>query len=265
MTLWQMADSVTVGDLPDGEDAYAGYVSGNFTNVAAIASRFPGKPVLGIAPHADHDADCLDIEKGCAAPSDAAAWVQRQLARGIKPVLYCSQSGMPAVLAALSAAGIARSQVWLWTAHYNWQLGKHVCSPSACGAQGYTADATQWGNADMVHGHWDASLIPSEVFSTVGAASVAPPIVAPVSAAPGGSNVASPAPATLKQGSQGQTVRNWQGLLCAMGRTVKIDGSFGADTTAKTINWQKAAGLTGDGVVGPKTWGRALGVSFFGA
>jgi hypothetical protein len=69
------------------------------------------------------------------------SWVKRQQARGIKrPVIYASRDNMPAVLAALQAAGIPRSAVRLWSAHYTFH--EHICSP-ACGAR-FTADATQW-------------------------------------------------------------------------------------------------------------------------
>ncbi|WP_279583254.1 peptidoglycan-binding domain-containing protein [Fodinicola feengrottensis] len=44
-------------------------------------------------------------------------------------------------------------------------------------------------------------------------------------------------------------------LTAALGRTVGIDGDFGSGTaTAVVRNYQTAAGLSSDGIVGPNTW-----------
>jgi hypothetical protein len=68
---------------------------------------------------------------------------------------------------------------------------------------------------------------------------------------------------TIKQGSSGPAVKEWQAFL---GTTA--DGNFGTNTKALTIAWQKkwntlphstGMSLTADGVVGPKTWTAALG------
>jgi hypothetical protein len=66
-----------------------------------------------------------------------------------------------------------------------------------------------------------------------------------------------PIPRTIKIGSTGKVVRMWQAFLGFSGPD--IDGKFGAKKTKPaTIKWQKAHGLTPDGVVGPKTWEAAL-------
>jgi peptidoglycan hydrolase-like protein with peptidoglycan-binding domain len=66
---------------------------------------------------------------------------------------------------------------------------------------------------------------------------------------------------TLKEGSQGQEVRNLQDLLNGTGElpkgqfgTIKVDGVFGANTKAAVIKFQKSTDITADGVVGLKTW-----------
>jgi hypothetical protein len=66
----------------------------------------------------------------------------------------------------------------------------------------------------------------------------------------------------LQQGATGQPVRNLQGLLCAAGRTVDIDGEFGPGTDAALRAWQAAVQAPGgvDGVAGAGTWGRLLGL-----
>ncbi|TDR95316.1 peptidoglycan-binding domain-containing protein, partial [Enterovirga rhinocerotis] len=58
--------------------------------------------------------------------------------------------------------------------------------------------------------------------------------------------------ATIRRGSKGAVVAEWQGIIRVM-----TDGDFGPKTEAATIAWQKARGLVPDGVVGPKTWALA--------
>jgi hypothetical protein len=133
MTL-QMFDSVTPGNLPPGADAYAGYADGRFANLTALRARFPGKRILEIAVFASTDAEAADCETGDMTPFQVPGWVKRQQARGVhRPVVYASISVMPSVLAALGGAGIARSEVRLWSAHYG--AGKHICTGM---------DGTQW-------------------------------------------------------------------------------------------------------------------------
>ena len=133
MTL-RMLDSITPANLPPGADAYAGYVDGRFANAAEMKARFPGARVLTIAVFASSDAEAADCEPGDMMPAQLPGWVKRQQARGVaRPVVYASISQMPAVLAELTAAGIPRGEVRLWSAHYG--RGKHICTGM---------DGTQW-------------------------------------------------------------------------------------------------------------------------
>ena len=63
----------------------------------------------------------------------------------------------------------------------------------------------------------------------------------------------------LKKGSKGDEVEVLQHLLNVKGHKVTIDGDFGVKTEVAVKAYQKAKGLTADGIVGPKTWA-ALGV-----
>jgi hypothetical protein len=66
---------------------------------------------------------------------------------------------------------------------------------------------------------------------------------------------------TLRRGSQGDEVADLQTILNARyGADLEVDGNFGKATEAAVKAFQKANGLTADGVVGPKTW-KALGVT----
>ena len=45
------------------------------------------------------------------------------------------------------------------------------------------------------------------------------------------------------------------GDVAAVQKAVKADGIFGASTKAKLMEWQKAHGLSVDGICGLATWG----------
>ena len=65
----------------------------------------------------------------------------------------------------------------------------------------------------------------------------------------------------LQNGSTGEEVKTVQILLKAKGHDPKgADGKWGANTTAAMKAWQKAEGLTVDGICGPASWTRMLGV-----
>ena len=58
----------------------------------------------------------------------------------------------------------------------------------------------------------------------------------------------------LRQGDQGEAIRELQQRLTAHGYALNADGIFGAKTAAAVKAFQKAAGLTQDGIAGPNTW-----------
>ena len=69
---------------------------------------------------------------------------------------------------------------------------------------------------------------------------------------------------TLKKGSKGSNVKAMQILL--MGHNFYCggygaDGSFGSGTESAVKAFQKANGLDVDGICGPKTWAKLLGIS----
>ena len=58
----------------------------------------------------------------------------------------------------------------------------------------------------------------------------------------------------LRIGSSGEPVRWLQQRL-----TIAVDGDFGSQTDGAVKSFQRAGGLTDDGVVGPKTWAALVG------
>jgi len=64
-------------------------------------------------------------------------------------------------------------------------------------------------------------------------------------------------PATIRRGSRGPDVVKWQTIVGAL----PADGIFGPKTEAATRQYQSANKLVPDGVVGPATWGVALGTN----
>lgn len=65
-----------------------------------------------------------------------------------------------------------------------------------------------------------------------------------------------PGQRTLRRGDEGSDVWYLQGRVGAA-----LDGKFGPGTEAAVRTWQGTHGLTPDGVVGPKTWGKMLAVT----
>ncbi|WP_255951045.1 peptidoglycan recognition protein family protein [Streptomyces odontomachi] len=59
---------------------------------------------------------------------------------------------------------------------------------------------------------------------------------------------------SLGQGTDGENVRALQYLLTQTGRSLGVDGDFGPATASAVEDFQKAAGLTVDGVAGATTW-----------
>ena len=150
-----MYDTIYNDQFPPGAAAYAAYVDGSIgdqPNYAYIVSKFPKAQHLSISLFGNN-ADALDVEPGAASPvRQVPSWYDAQRKRGIqRPCVYASASTMnDEILPTLSKAGIARSTVRLWTAHYD--VGQHICGPGSCGALSVNADGTQWTPNAVVNG-----------------------------------------------------------------------------------------------------------------
>ncbi|HEX8698370.1 MAG TPA: peptidoglycan-binding protein, partial [Myxococcaceae bacterium] len=92
---------------------------------------------------------------------------------------------------------------------------------------------------------------------------VGPKTWAKLTAAPAAGSSGGSGP-TLKQGHSGAPVTALQKRLNQLGFNAgAADGQFGPKTTEAVKSFQRAKGLTADGVVGPKTWDK-LGIKVSG-
>jgi hypothetical protein len=101
-------------------------------------------------------------------------------------------------------------------------------------------------------------LAAAGVFSSNSAAPAPTTTTQPAATTTAPTTTTAPPPAlptvTLKPGDTGPQVKRLQRALTRLGySTGKIDGSYGPGTKAAVAAFQKAAGLTADGVVGPAT------------
>lgn len=138
----------TLAGLP--AEAVAAYSNGKFANFGAAKAAFSHLNLLEIDVKNQGIGNAGDFEAGDMDPSLAGSWAKGRIEAGVhRPVLYFQVSSWPAIMRSLKAAGIARKQVRIWTAH--WTGKPHRCS-SKCGfGVTGTADATQWASADSKH------------------------------------------------------------------------------------------------------------------
>jgi peptidoglycan hydrolase-like protein with peptidoglycan-binding domain len=248
-----MPDSITPGNMPMGYEAYLGYCDGRWPTAARLPALFPGAKVVSLTVTGGTlDADGIDVEPGNPTAKSGADWIRRKLAAdpGSRPVAYASLASpgysMAEVIAALLNLGIPRVKYRVLTAHYTGKA--HICSPSACGAA-FAADGTQWTSQfpGLNGSRIDMSLLADDFFG------------ATAPATDWTETIMQQLP-TVKQGQSGNVVRTVQGLCSARGHATPVDGLFGTATTAAVKAVQSAAKVTVDGIVGPVTWGKLLGV-----
>jgi peptidoglycan hydrolase-like protein with peptidoglycan-binding domain len=202
--------------MNSGLSVYAGYGRGSFTNMSAVESRFPGAKYVSVSPYVTTGVDCLDVEPGDASPSDAPAFVRNcKTVNTVKPVIYANASTMGAVKDALNAAGISRTQYFLWVAEWD---------GSAAIPQGY--DGKQYASTSG----YDADSFYDYMFG---------PSV-PVN------------PFPLKIGSSGAQVTALQNLLNTLGfkPVLKVDGQFGPATEAAVVQAQHKYGYAPPTILG---------------
>lgn len=120
-----MYDAVTVGNIPAGPFAVAGYPFGRYVTWGALLSRFPGAHHVSIAVAFLERAMCGDFEPGDMDGSQAGQWARIDMGSFSVPCEYGDLSNMPAIEASDRAAlgPNWRSKVLLWLAWYTGRPG----------------------------------------------------------------------------------------------------------------------------------------------
>lgn len=127
-------------------EAVAAYANGRYANDEAARREFPKAHHITIDVLNQGVGDAGDFENGDMRYSEAGSWAKGRIEAGIhRPVVYFEVSSWGAVMESLQAAGVERSQVRIWTAHYTGE--PHLCSSKCNRAVTGTADATQWASS----------------------------------------------------------------------------------------------------------------------
>jgi hypothetical protein len=226
-----MYDAVTPSRIPAGATLVAGYVNGQYANIAELKERFPHATVVGIAVSAGFDGGTvLDVEKGDAAPAQAPGWVRMRRAAGVEPTVYCNSSTWPSVRAAFASAGVAPPHYWI--AHYD---GDPALPAGAV--------AKQWKNAagydlSTVAAYWpgvDRRPAPPKPGPPKAPTKVSlKNVVAAAEADPKAAQGHTTHPADVKPV---EAALKAEGLLPA---AYASDGSFGSRTVEAYAKWQQA-------------------------
>ena len=228
-------------------EAVAAYANGKYANYGAAAREFPNANLLEIDVLGQQIGNAGDFEAGDMTYAQAGPWAKARLSQGVaRPVIYFQVSSWSAVMQSLASAGVSRTDVRLWTAHYTGQ--PHLCS-AACG-EGVTgaADATQWGSAGA----------PGTVPSTYGNRNIDVSITADDFWGPAAPTPAPPPfPGRILQQPpimNGADVQTWQAQMARRGWAVTVDGQYGPASAGACREFQAQVKLSVDGIVGPQTW-----------
>jgi len=159
-----------------------------------------------------------------------------------RPAYTAVFTAQMAVAKALSEAGTKESPANSNNVKYNtWYYGKAV-----------TGSAYPW---CAVFVSWVLSSAGGSAFHT-----------APASTAPAAGAAIALTVNELKTGCTGGQVKAVQRLMDSLaiqgadGKSLAADGVFGTNTDCAVKTYQRSNGLTADGVVGPKTWAKLLGI-----
>jgi peptidoglycan hydrolase-like protein with peptidoglycan-binding domain len=198
------------------------------------------------------------------APAPAPALVVSVV---VDPVKLATQAA--SVAKALGALTLRRDMTGSTTPILLWQLllktaGYTLTADGKFGAQ--TEDATKAFQRTTLKVSADGVVGPDTLravaalgaSAVVAAAPAATPAPAPAAPTPSTSalltqlTIKASAWRTLKRGTAGADVEEWQLMLYRLGYTsIVADGQFGAATETATKQWQASRGLTADGIVGP--------------
>lgn len=162
------------GHYLPGYDVYLGYVdrttgghTATYATAQAAAAANHGR-ALSITTDANWVADIFDTEAGAEALATNVPWQRKKTTP--RPIHYVGVSVVNTLVALLGAAGFARANFRIFSAHYTPARGAHLCGPDTCGPTTgvrYACDATQW--AETVGGPdtYDVDVFTSMFFGTI--------------------------------------------------------------------------------------------------
>lgn len=205
-------DAVYARNLPSGGILYFCYGNGLYgkagtASKADVQARGFGKPIKEIDVLNQKIGDFLDIENGDGTPADAPGYVQaKTCGNGLYgSVSTWKESG--GIISHLNAAKIPRSQVEVWTAHYDPALGAHLCGAQCGMPAGWEADMTQYKDA----GPYDATKLSPAYIQKLTGGGNAP--VLPVNSLPA-------------YGKPGLAVPGFDGVTVTQGKSGKAYAQF---------------------------------------
>lgn len=271
------------GRAPHAKGTLVAYYNTGTGGVPATAAQIAAAKAAGMGValidqwHGDTGfaqglSDILDVENGAATTADAVSGVKARQVHGWKSTIYCSYSALPALKAAIEAAGCNMALVFFGVADYSWSIAEAETLLAQNPGWAYCQYGDNLSNAttlipgtnvtcgqaacdiDVAQDWWAAQFIPG---------STTPP-APPKAPAPPASTTWEVPMSSLPEIAAGSTnanvVRTVQGLCGARGHATTIDGDWGPNTTAAVRAVQTAARISVDGICGPQTWGALLAV-----
>lgn len=250
-------------------------------NPANIPAEWDGQIVVPVTVLANPDAFLFDSEAGNAGVDAVAAAVRKRFNAHSWAGIYVNEEILPAQTVALQSVMLdwKPQQVWpapgvyMWAAHPDGPVGEIPgwCPIDPIMVQDRAQDiydlSTVFGAypgrvAGYIDGpisRWPAGAWSRFVLYRDDLPKPPPPPSPAPPANPGG--VVTVNLPELTQGRSGEPVRSLQMLLNGRGAFPRLaqDGIFGPVTEGAVRDYQHAAGLVVDGVVGPHTWGALLG------
>ena len=264
------------------------------TDPAAVPAELDGKPLILLSVLANPEGDGFDVETGNAAPAEVAAACSVKVHAGHWTVVYADEPYTAQMVNELAAKELRFAQaeqfpaagVYLgaadWTHEAHLQPAWTDVHPVFCQwTNGNPYDTSQtaanfgaevMGYLDGPESTWPADQVARFArMSTVALPTPLPvpppaPSPAPEPVPPPPPPPPPPAPPTsgglitvlvpqLQEGASSDSVRSAQTLLGGLA----VDGIFGPQTHARTMEYQSAHGLAPDGIIGVHTWGALLG------
>ena len=222
-------------------DSFAAYGNGSYENYNAARKAYPRLRCLEIDVWGQGIGNTGDFEPGDMALDHAGRWAAGRIAAGVwRPVIYFSIGSWDPIAASLKAAGVSRSDIRIWSAHYTGR--EHLCTSACQGTFTGTADATQWGSPKPKN-----TLPPAYASRNVDISKTSPNFWVRPPVAPDFER-------ELKVGSKGHAVEIWQHQMKLRGWHVPLSGTFDPICEGICKTFQKEKGLRVTGRVDTKTW-----------